>query len=818
MQNLKEVFRTNWKFLSLGLLICICSGIMLFNFQFSIGATNQIPKGYLDMTDCNYIGGWACDADNYATALSVHFYADGPAGSGTFVGATTANIAREAGVANACGGYANHGYQIATPAALKDGKSHVIYAYAINTPSGTNPLLTNSGKTIKCTVASACTPNAVSGCSVCKSDGSAWADDNSKCIGGKTCNLGTCVDIGVTFGAEEKVFDWSASKCEDNDIPDISARAFVDSNGKTQLLASHYDNYRMIGDNLASIRKDCASIMNSDLNTDASKFNDHEWIAAPYTLNGAKIYSLLHNEYHGYLYNTSGVCTTGVYRDCWYNSITSSISSNSGKTYTDATSTAINGHLVLSSAIKYDGNSKGPIGFFEPSNIIKANDGYYYAFVALSQVPSYNKQTNPQPSGICVMRTNEIKELSGTGKTVWKLWDGTGFNIENKNPYTQSVNLSAQVCKPVSSEYAQLRSVTWNTYLNKYLGVGTSYDSSNNKWFTIAFSDNLVNWSTPQKIRVAANSATNNEIYSSIIDPEVIVNNANVQTKNFEKSDSSMYLYFTRINDGNLDRDLIRIPMGLLKAGQTCAPGAVNVCKVCKSDGSTWVDDSTKCASGQTCSNGTCTASCTPKTCSSLGYTCGSASDGCGKTLSCGSCATGQTCTSGKCVSGCTNECATSGAKQCSGAGYRTCGNYDSDSCREWSSVTNCASGKTCSNGTCVTFTNYSPVGFFDSATCSAFSGWSCDKNNYSAALTIKFYADGTYSTGKLVGTVTANAKREAAVGTICGGYAAHGFSLALPAILKDGKLHTIYAYAIDPQTNTSTLLSNNPKKITCPK
>ncbi len=50
----------------------------------------------------------------------------------------------------------------------------------------------------------------------------------------------------------------------------------------------------------------------------------------------------------------------------------------------------------------------------------------------------------------------------------------------------------------------------------------------------------------------------------------------------------------------------------------------------------------------------------------------------------------------------CTNECATSGAAQCSGiSGYQTCGNYDSDACLEWSVVTNCPSGQSCSGGVC---------------------------------------------------------------------------------------------------------------------
>lgn len=42
---------------------------------------------------------------------------------------------------------------------------------------------------------------------------------------------------------------------------------------------------------------------------------------------------------------------------------------------------------------------------------------------------------------------------------------------------------------------------------------------------------------------------------------------------------------------------------------------------------------------------------CVPYTCVGLGYSCGSFSDGCGGTISCGSCASGYTCTSGACVS-----------------------------------------------------------------------------------------------------------------------------------------------------------------------
>ena len=50
---------------------------------------------------------------------------------------------------------------------------------------------------------------------------------------------------------------------------------------------------------------------------------------------------------------------------------------------------------------------------------------------------------------------------------------------------------------------------------------------------------------------------------------------------------------------------------------------------------------------------------------------------------------------------GCNDECTSSGSKQCAGTGYQTCGNYDSDSCLEWSAVTACNTGETCSNGIC---------------------------------------------------------------------------------------------------------------------
>ncbi|MEK7092638.1 MAG: hypothetical protein AAB907_03360, partial [Patescibacteria group bacterium] len=49
----------------------------------------------------------------------------------------------------------------------------------------------------------------------------------------------------------------------------------------------------------------------------------------------------------------------------------------------------------------------------------------------------------------------------------------------------------------------------------------------------------------------------------------------------------------------------------------------------------------------------------------------------------------------------CVDECSQD-SKECSGNGYRTCGNYDSDSCLEWGNVISCSSNEICENGGCI--------------------------------------------------------------------------------------------------------------------
>jgi hypothetical protein len=103
------------------------------------------------------------------------------------------------------------------------------------------------------------------------------------------------------------------------------------------------------------------------------------------------------------------------------------------------------------------------------------------------------------------------------------------------------------------------------------------------------------------------------------------------------------------------------------------------------------------CDGGALCTDGKCVASSCTDTCTTLqegDKKCDPAAtnkvqictDGCWTSYF--TCDTGKTCTgAGSC--GCDNKC-TNLERTCSGDGYVVCGNYDKDSCTEWSSLTPC--------------------------------------------------------------------------------------------------------------------------------
>jgi len=106
---------------------------------------SQPPQGFLDGASCEGIGGWVRFPDD-ANPVAVRVYADGPAGRGFDLGSVVAGQQRP----DLPFRDKNHGFSIAIPDALKDGRSHAIYVYAIDSRTGTETLLEGSPKSIRC--------------------------------------------------------------------------------------------------------------------------------------------------------------------------------------------------------------------------------------------------------------------------------------------------------------------------------------------------------------------------------------------------------------------------------------------------------------------------------------------------------------------------------------------------------------------------------------------------------------------------------------------------------------------------------------------
>jgi len=172
------------------------------------------PKGAHDGASCGSTDGWTCDSDNYGQPLDVHFYVDGPAGSGTWGGSTTANLQREPAVGTECGGNQNHGFLYAMPAQFRDANTHTIYAYAINIGGGNNVLLAGSPKSFgPCPV---CTPNTWSNtgnsCGNCGTE-QRWCGSNGQwtdqyqCINQGPCSPNSNQCVGT-------IYQWCNPSCQ----------------------------------------------------------------------------------------------------------------------------------------------------------------------------------------------------------------------------------------------------------------------------------------------------------------------------------------------------------------------------------------------------------------------------------------------------------------------------------------------------------------------------------------------------------------------------------------------------------------------------
>ena len=226
------------------------------------------------------------------------------------------------------------------------------------------------------------------------------------------------------------------------------------------------------------------------------------WLTGlPCRLQGTVI-SLVHTEYPGNRFNDTGPgaphCTGPAYPTCWTVTIGLAISDDWGATWRHARPPPH--HLVA--AVPYGYNQSQPAyGWGDPSNIVKhPEEPFYYAAI-------WNRnQVGLQAPGICMMRTADL-----TDPAAWRAWDGKGYTVRFASPYTMPAGEAAEhICTVTNLPAGDTKSgcapagLVWSAYLKTFvvtLGCGSK--------FQVAFSDDLITWSTPQDLDVHQDMPTN---------------------------------------------------------------------------------------------------------------------------------------------------------------------------------------------------------------------------------------------------------------------------------------------------------------------
>lgn len=366
-----------------------------------------------------------------------------------------------------------------------------------------------------------------------------------------TTDVAAAADAPRVTGAAERVFDWSADRCANWDIPDTPARAWRDTTGRVHLVAGSEESRAAVGPGLDALAHDCAVLFRGSRDDDPGAYDDRAWIHATWAGNGAgngvggdRVVALAHVEYHGE--DRPGRCASARAADCWRNAIVELVSTDGGRTFARS-------GLVAALPWRYSSADGRRTGYFNPSNLF-ADGGYLYAFV-------WAEAFHDQRRGACLIR----RPLDG-GPADWRAWDGRDFTVRFADPYREDVAApSAHVCAPVEGVASTLSSVV-RLASGRWLAVTpATRDGTSGIWWTT--SADLVRWERPALLWQAPLlwrrdcAAPAAYVYPSLLDGDSA-------SANFETADGDAWLYLVEMPLGpgctvGAERDLVRIPVSL---------------------------------------------------------------------------------------------------------------------------------------------------------------------------------------------------------------------------------------------------------------
>jgi hypothetical protein len=363
------------------------------------------------------------------------------------------------------------------------------------------------------------------------------------------------IEVQVTLGAKETVFDWSNDRCYDFDLPDGPAIVIRDENGKLVMFAGNAPRYFVSrGADFNSIRRDCTQpALVSENRLTPESYENQEWLWAIYR-EGNTWHALVHNEFHDAISATCQPGNTMPGNPCWYNSVTYAVSTDGARSFSKPGAPA---HTVAPAPYAWVPPEPGVSnagfveGYFGPSNIVRGKDGYYYSFFMAIPTENWNG-----PQGRCVIRTSALGDPSS-----WRAWDGSGFNLRMTSPYV--TGQAAPVCTFLATNLSQGQ-VIYSSYLERYVYLAatiTGYEGRIACGFFYELSADLIHWSQHRRLTEARLPWCSPDPSQPAIEPETVLYPSLVDhadtTVNFETMGRTPHLYYMRWNAG-LDRDLVR--------------------------------------------------------------------------------------------------------------------------------------------------------------------------------------------------------------------------------------------------------------------
>jgi hypothetical protein len=348
-------------------------------------------------------------------------------------------------------------------------------------------------------------------------------------------------------GEPRTLYRWSTDRCEDEFIPDAPARAFRRADGRIALLATHRENWALVGADFASLKPDCRSVLRSS--AQAPDGAGELWIEATYTRDGRDVVALVSQDLSRRM-RAEGCDRRDLPGRCWLNNILGARSNDMGRSFALLPGPS---RMVATLGDRYPAEARARYGVFTTSNIVHHGSGYYMV--------AYLQAESMQPAGNCLFRTGD-PFVPGS----WRGWDGTDFSIDLARP-----DGDGRPCVPLSPQVLQteVRSLTYVPDRGVWLAVfrgrmKLAGDAAPVPGFYYAQSRDMLDWQAPRRIWAAPTQARRDDAtmvtnYPSLLDPGSL-------SRNFESLDSGRpVLLFTvqhlRNGQGTMNRDLQYLPL-----------------------------------------------------------------------------------------------------------------------------------------------------------------------------------------------------------------------------------------------------------------